>query len=126
MRIVTGWFIGALALGTPSMLAAQKMQPGTWTGTITPPRGQSVSVTFDVGVAGDTTKITVKGTPAGDLPFANVRVASDRVTFEFTPGTPVKCTLMLQEGGGYKGDCLDGNGEKGVIEMLPPKKGGAL
>jgi hypothetical protein len=99
------------------------MQQGTWSGSITPPNSGSVQVTFDVVMAGDTTKITAKGTPAGDLPFSNVRVAADRVTFSFDVGTIVSCTLMTQENGGYKGNCLDSNGDTGVIEMLPPKKG---
>jgi len=123
MRIAIA-FVCALFLGVPSFVSAQKMQAGTWTGTITPPNSTANPVTFEVSMAGDTTKIVVKGTPIGDLPFENVKVAADRVTFRFTPGTPVSCTLMAQDGGGYKGNCVDSNGEIGVIEMLPPKKEG--
>jgi hypothetical protein len=114
-----------LTLATPSTVFGQKIQAGTWTGTITPPNSNAVEVTFEVTVAGDSTKITAKGTPRGDLPFANVHVAADRVTFDFNAGETISCTLMRQQGGGYKGNCLDSAGGTGVIEMLPPKKGPA-
>jgi len=122
MRTAARWILVLLVLGAPSTVSGQIMQAGTWTGSITPPNASSVQVTFDVSVAGDSTKITVKGTPAGDLPFNSVRVGADRLTFSFNVPETISCTLMLQQGGGYKGNCLDTDGGTGVIEMVPPPK----
>lgn len=108
----------ALLVG-PSTAAAQRLQPGTWTGTVTPPNGETVNVTFDVRETGDTVSITLKS-EFGDFPFSSIKVAPDRLTFTFTPGTPVDCTLMLRENGNYSGDCIDSDGEAGIIVMIPP------
>ena len=116
-------YIGLAALLLPASLAAQKLTAGTWTGTVTPPDGPTLEVTFDVRVSGDTTKITLKG-PPGEFPLGDVKVEPTRLLFSFSPGgDTVRCTLLLKEDKSYSGDCLDDRGGKGVIVMRPPKAG---
>jgi hypothetical protein len=113
-------FAAALLLAATPTLSAQKLAPGVWTGTVTPPDGPTISATFDVRVNGDTTQITLKAEP-GEFVFADINVSADRLTFTFSPGTVVRCTLLLQEDRSYSGDCSDDGGGKGVIVMKPPK-----
>ena len=113
-----GFAVVALLM-LPAMLAAQEVPAGKWTGTITPPNGTTVQATFDVTVAGDSIAITLNG-PFGSLPSSEGRIHPDRLTFTFSPGTRVECTLMLQEDRSYKGECLDSDGDPGIIVMVPP------
>jgi hypothetical protein len=116
------WLFG-LVLVAPQIASAQKLEPGTWTGTITPPNNPTTAVTYDVRVNGDTTSVTIK-TPFGDLPFTQLKVLADRLTFVFAPGTPVTCTLLLRPDKSYAGDCTDNDGETGQLVMIPPAKSG--
>jgi len=116
------WLIGALLL-LPQFASAQKLAPGTWTGTVAPPGDAATPVTFDVKVGGDSTSITIK-TPNGEVPFTQIKVLADRLTFVFTPGIAVNCTLMLRPDKSYAGECTDGNGGKGQMVMVPPAKPG--
>ena len=122
MRASHRTLIGVLTfLAMPAALAAQKLTPGTWTGTITPPDTPTLEATFDVRTAGDTTKITLNA--AGRvMETSDVKVEAKQVLFTFAPGgTSVKCTLLLRDDKSYSGDCLDSQGGKGVIVMKPPK-----
>ncbi len=112
----------AILLLAPAALAAQQLEAGQWTGTVTPPGGDVLQVTFDVTASGDTTKITMNAGPMGAQPLTEIQVLADRITFKFTPGPVVNCTLMLRKDRSYQGDCLDPDGGKGVILMTPPKK----
>ena len=112
----------ALLAAAPLALAGQKLTPGTWTGTVTPPEGGAVSTAFEVRVSGDTTSITMRG-EFGEFALDDIKVQPDRLTFTFSPGTTVRCTLMLREDKSYGGDCTDGEGGTGVIVMNPPRAG---
>jgi len=111
-----------LLLATPLALSAQKLTPGVWTGTVSPPDGPTISATFDVRVRGDTTSITIRAEP-GEFVLSDIKVSADRLTFTFSAGTTVRCTLMLRDDKSYSGDCTDDEGGKGVIVMNPPKAG---
>ncbi|MGH7468632.1 MAG: hypothetical protein ACRENP_11785 [Longimicrobiales bacterium] len=121
MLVLAGLVVAAL----PQTVAAQKLEAGTWTGTIAPPGNTPSPATFEVRVRGDTTSITIK-TQFGDLPFTDIKVLADRLTFTFTPGTPVNCVLMLRPDKSYAGNCTDGDGENGQLVMIPPAKSGHL
>ena len=55
---------------------AQKLEPGKWTGTVTPPGEQTtLAVTYDVTVKGDTISITVNAAEHGSHPFSDVKLA---------------------------------------------------
>ncbi|MDF2773478.1 MAG: hypothetical protein K0S86_2975 [Geminicoccaceae bacterium] len=112
----------AIVLAMPASLAAQKMTPGTWTGTISPPDNQVMEATFDVRTSGDTTSITMKA-DGRSIETAGVKVEKDRLLFTFAPGGDViSCTLLLRDDKSYSGDCIDTRGAKGVIVMKPPKQ----
>ena len=51
--------IGLMTLVMPASLAAQKLTPGTWTGTISPPDQDALAASFVVRMPGDTTKLTL-------------------------------------------------------------------
>jgi hypothetical protein len=120
MRFLRFATVAAVIL-LPSSLAAQKLTPGTWTGTISPPSGETLDATFEVRTSGDTTKITLKAAP-GTFEASDVKVEADRILFTWSPGTSVKCTLMLRDDKkSYSGNCLDASGRPGVIVMTPPK-----
>jgi hypothetical protein len=120
MRSIPRMLVGASLL-MPVSLAAQKLTPGTWTGTISPPNEGALDASFVVRMAGDTTKITLKA-DGRELEASDVRVEPTRLLFAFEPGDgTVKCNLLLREDKSYSGDCVDDKGEKGVIVMRPPK-----
>ena len=113
--------IGLMTLVMPASLAAQKLTPGTWTGTISPPDQDALAASFVVRMAGDTTKLTLM---AGGMEAeaSDVKVEATRLLFTWVPGdATVKCTLLLREDKSYSGDCIDDKGEKGTIVMKPPK-----
>jgi hypothetical protein len=120
MRLIPALLVAAV-VALPATAAAQKLAPGKWTGTIAPPDNAAIEATFDVSMAGDTTKITINA--AGRvMETTNVKVEKDRVLFGFAPGgTSVQCTLLVQPDKSYTGDCLDSGGGKGVIVIRPPK-----
>ena len=105
----------------PASVEAQKVTPGSWTGTISPPNGGTVEATFDVRLSGDTTKITMN-VGGGAMETTDVKVEASRLLFTFAPGgDAVKCSLSLQTDKSYSGDCIDARGGKGTIVMKPPK-----
>jgi hypothetical protein len=113
--------IGLMTLVMPASLAAQKLTPGTWTGTISPPDQDALAASFVVRMAGDTTKLTLM---AGgmEVQASDVKVELTRLLFSWAPGdATVKCTLLLRDDKSYSGDCVDDKGEKGTIVMKPPK-----
>ena len=121
MRSLHRTLVAVLTLVMPASLAAQKLTPGTWTGTISPPDGPTLESTFDVRTSGDTTKITLKADGRA-MEASDVKVDPKQLLFTFAPGgTTVRCTLLLRDDKSYSGDCLDTQGGKGVIVMRPPK-----
>jgi hypothetical protein len=121
MPLLHKTLIGIVALAFPVSLAAQKLTPGTWTGTISPPDQGALEATFDVRMSGDTTKITMKADGRA-IEVSDVKVEATRLLFSFTPGgDTVRCTLLLRDDKSYSGDCVDAQGGKGVIVMKPPK-----
>jgi hypothetical protein len=121
MRSLHRMLIGILTLALPASLAAQKLTPGTWTGTISPPSEGSMEASFDVRVSGDTTKITLKA-DGHEIEATNVKVEPKQLLFTFSPGQEsIRCTLLLRDDKSYSGDCIDLQGAKGVIVMRPPK-----
>ena len=111
---------GIAVLLTPVAAAAQKLTPGTWTGSITPPNSQAINAAFDVKTAGDTTLITLKA-DGRDINFTGVKVEADRLLFTFATDAIVTCTLQRKDDKSYSGSCVDGRGGSGTIVMIPPK-----
>ena len=121
MRSLHRTLVGVLTLVLPASLAAQKLATGTWTGTISPPNEAAIEATFNVGMSGDTTKITLNA-DGHAIEATEIKVEPKQLLFTFAPGgNSVRCTLLLRDDKSYSGDCLDTNGGKGVIVMRPPK-----
>jgi hypothetical protein len=118
-------FLTALAflvLG-PALAAAQKLEAGTWTGTVAPPDGGALEVTYEVKVTGDTVAITIVAAGQGSFAFNDVKVANGKLTFSWAPGPTLKCELALREDKSWFGPCTDPGGGTGHLTMIPPKKG---
>ena len=102
---------------------AQKLEPGKWTGTVTPPGEQTaVEVSYDVTMKGDTIGITINAGEHGAYPFNEVRLNERTLTFWFAPGPRVDCTLTRREDGAFEGRCSDEAGDDASMLMVPPKK----
>jgi len=99
---------------------AQELQPGTWTGTMFPPGGEGVPVTYRVGLTDGVVSIVMNNLQLGDMAFQEPRLDGDELTFWWEPGTRVDCTLQRQDDRSFAGTCSAGNGD-GAITMLPPE-----
>jgi hypothetical protein len=102
---------------------AQNLEPGEWTGTVTPPgEQQGMEVTYDVTMKGDTLGITVNAGEGGSYTLNGVKLDDQTLTFWFTPGPRVECTLTFRKDGAFAGPCLDSEGGTASMVMIPPKK----
>ena len=52
-----------------------------------------------------------------------MKLTDDVLTFWFTPGPRVDCTLTRREDGAFAGSCRDSGGGDASMVMVPPKKG---
>ena len=121
MRSTHRMLIGLVTFALPASLAAQKLTPGNWTGTISPPDQGALDATFVVRLAGDTTKLTLKA-DGREIEATDIRVEPKQLLFAFSPGgNTIRCTLLLRDDKSYSGDCIDVQGGKGTIVMKPPK-----
>jgi hypothetical protein len=117
-------FLGA-ALTGPGRASAQQvhvLQPGTWTGALTPPGAAAVRLTFDVNVSQDTTSVSMGVPERGDtLSLDEVRVHEGKLTFGFALGSQtVACELVEAEDRTWAGTCTDGSAAPARIVMVPP------
>jgi hypothetical protein len=116
-------FAVAAILTAPVATAAQKLEPGTWTGTVTPPDDPAVDVTYVVKVTGDVTTIQLQAAQHGTFEFKDIKFDAGKLTFSWTAGdTPLKCTLALRDDKAWAGTCLDAESKAGQLVMIPPKK----
>ena len=102
---------------------AQKLEPGKWTGRVTPPGEQlAVEVTYDVTIKGDTIGITFNAGEHGSFALSEVKLNDQTLTFWFMPGPRVECTLTRREDGVFQGSCSDSEGGNASMVMVPPRK----
>ena len=115
-----------LALLVMSPVGAQELERGTWTGTMTPPPGGNIPVTFEVDEADGALSI-VMSAPLVEPPmvFRDVKLDGDELTFWWTPDIRLDCTLLRAEDGSFEGICTDGTGPggEGTLKMTPPSGG---
>ncbi|MEO8200029.1 MAG: hypothetical protein ABI679_05850 [Gemmatimonadota bacterium] len=126
MKLKTRWLLLLVALmaGSITRLNAQKLETGTWTGTLTDPGGDVIDVTYAVALSGDTLQITMSAAEGLSAAFSNIRFEEGKMVFSWEANTKIDCTLSPAEGGGYAGACTDSNGGRGQMTMVPPKKDG--
>ena len=104
-------------------VGAQELEQGTWTGTLTPPPGIEVPVTFEVGGTDGALSIVMTA-PLVEPPmvFNDVKLDGDELTFWWAPDIRLDCRLLRKEDGSFEGPCSDGSGPagEGILKMLPP------
>ena len=110
----------AAAFMVPAVGSAQAPRSGTWTGTVTPPEGETTLVTFDVVSSGDSLSIVIHAGEHGTFEAAQERFADGKLTFTFQPGPVVSCTLTPNTEGGFSGSCFEAAGAEAKITMVPP------
>jgi len=111
----------AAALAEPA--SAQELAQGTWTGTMTPPGGQPLSVVYEVGRLDGALVVAMRSILVQEvIRFQDVRLEGDRLTFWWEPGVRVDCTLQRTEAGAYEGTCAGSGGPTGTasMTMVPP------
>jgi len=117
---------GLLALGAmfASPAHAQDLQPGLWSGEMTPPGGDPLPVMFEVGERDGALRIVMMNEDLGPMDLTDEALAGDELTFWWNPGVRVDCTLMRQEDGSLEGICADERrpaGGQGRLTMVPPE-----
>ncbi len=106
--------------------AAAQQQPsipyGGWTGTMTPPGGQPITVTYEVGELDGVLAIVMRALLVQEIiPFNDIRVEADALVFWWNPGIRVDCRLDRMSNGSYAGPCTaGGTGAAGALTMVPP------
>jgi len=112
-----------LATLVASPASAQDLTHGVWSGTMTPPGGQPVPVSFEVDHADGALSIVMTSVMIeGGMPFQDVQVDADGLTFWWDPGVRVECALQRTDAGSLEGPCTDGRegGAAGAMSMVPP------
>lgn len=102
-----------------SSTAAQELESGTWTGTLEPPEGGEMAVSFEV-TGGAEPSITMAG-QGQFLVLENIELTDDALHFTFDMGTFIVCELLVSDEGGFAGECVGDDGESGFITMVPPQ-----
>ena len=103
----------------PATGSAQDLQDGMWSGTMTPPDGTDVPITYQVSHPNAELAITFVS-PMGNSSFSDIRFEDGVLLFSWSPGPLLECELEPQEKGGYYGDCIDDSGTTGQLRMTPP------
>jgi hypothetical protein len=117
--------IALLVLGliaAPVVCSAQSLKAGTWTGSVIAPEGDETPVTYDVSVKGDSLGIMIHAGEHGDFAAEGGYHSAGKITFVFTPGIRVTCTLTKNEAGEFNGPCVGDDGATGQMKMVPPKE----
>jgi hypothetical protein len=109
-----------LAVASPSS-AQQALPYGAWTGTMTPPGGQPITVGYEVGELDGALAIVMRAIMVQEvIPFRDIRVEGDALVFWWEPGVRVDCRLERTATGSYEGPCSAGGGAAGALTMVPP------
>lgn len=114
----------AAAALVPLLLAAAprlhaQLAPGTWSGSITPPSGQTMVVTYEVARLGDSLTARIIA-PMGEFPLRSLRLEDTHLRFSWDAGREITCDLLARPDRGYAGECVDDSGRGGQMIMLPP------
>jgi hypothetical protein len=89
---------------------------------VTPPGEQdAMPVTFDVTVLGDSLGIVLHAGEPGDFTFENGKFADSTISFSFTPGPKVTCTLKQTQDGSFTGPCIGDDGSEASMTMVRPR-----
>jgi hypothetical protein len=98
---------------------AQDIEHGLWSGAITPPGGEPVPVMYQVNDADGDLTIVMSNPQNGPMEFTDEAIEGDELTFWWSIGVRIDCSLSRQDDGSFRGTCSDGQGA-GPIWMTPP------
>ncbi len=88
-RMLAGLGISTgLAMLVTASVSAQELEPGTWTGTMSPPGNESVSVSYEVGETDGALSIVMSAT-GRSISLNEVALDGDELTFWWEPGPRV-------------------------------------
>lgn len=114
--------VAATLLAVPAA-AQDKLAVGTWTGVVIAPDDQVWDIDYEVWYD-EEGALAVELTPppdvGGPIAASNVSLTADALSFTLEVGETVRCQLLLIEDGHYEGECIDSNGEAGIMSMFPP------
>ncbi len=105
-----------LALGVTSMpVHAQRLEAGTWLGSMTPPEAlEPFRINYEVSYDGDALRIVVMGGQRS-LDLNEARFEDGNLVYWFQPGPRVDCVLKPDGKDTYAGDCTDTDGDTGQM-----------
>ncbi len=107
-------------LAYSSEARAQDLADGTWSGTMTQPNAsRPLRLEYQVTHVDDDLVIVMLS-PMGRMPFSDIEFSDGVLRFTWRPGPLIECQLEPQDDGGYYGDCVDEDGAKGQLRMVPP------
>jgi hypothetical protein len=121
MKLKVIALLGLALVALPAVGSAQALKAGLWTGTVIAPEGDETIVTYDVTVNGDSLGIVIHAGEHGDFTAEEARHADGKITFFFSPGIRVNCTLTRTDAGDFSGPCVGDDGATGQMKMVPPQ-----
>ncbi len=116
----------AVLLAVPG--SAQELQAGLWSGTVSSPEGQSFEIHYEVVYGEEGLEIAIippPEAPQDRYELSGIELEDGLLTFGWSPEPElwVDCALQLHEEGYYEGECVAGDGESGILKMIPPDEG---
>lgn len=86
--LLTSLAAAVIAAAFASPAAAQQLPYGGWTGTMTPPGGEPITVSYEVGELDGALAIVMRAIMVQEvIPFHDIRVEGDALTFWWEPGS---------------------------------------
>ncbi len=112
----------ATGLAAVPVAASQELQSGTWTGTATPPDGNTIDLAYTVASGDEGLSITIQVPEVGmSIETYEVKLEGDKLSFGFAVEVDVlRCELVRQDDGSFAGECVDDGGSPGYLVMNPP------
>lgn len=114
--------LAVLTLTLAPAATAQSLEEGIWTGTMIPPDGGEVEISYEVKMDGDVLMIALlppEGADADRFEFNDLKLEDGNLIFWWEPGPRIDCVLEPMEDG-FEGECSDPSGETGILTMMPP------
>ncbi len=133
-RVVFALIALALSWSLPSILHAQELPEGTWSGSQTNPNNGNTQIfSLEVKKIADphwrwraSTEELLSATLTGgqlQVLVTDIQLDAEKLSYSYTArqGGRVNCDLTLQQGSSYAGECVrqDGGGRR-LVTLTPP------
>lgn len=133
-RVVFALIALALSWSLPSILHAQELPEGNWSGSQTNPNnGNTQAIFLEVKKIADphwrwraSTEELLSATLTGgqlQVLVTDIQLDAEKLSYSYTArqGGLVNCNLTLQQGSSYAGECVrqDGGGRR-LVTLTPP------